>query len=129
MTHHPFPSPVLAALSILSVMLLLGACASPGAPPVAELTTARTSIVQAESAGAVQLAPVEMLSARGKLAQAEAAARTEKYAQARNLATEATVDAELAERKSRAVKATKAVEELALGNAALEEEIARKARP
>jgi len=110
-------------------MLLLDACASPGTPPVAELTTARASMVQAESAGAMQLAPVELLSARDKLAQAEAAARAEKFAQARNLATEATVDAELAERKSRAVKATKAVEELALGNAALEQEIARSARP
>jgi hypothetical protein len=115
--------------ALTGIVLALGACASAGPPPVAAMTTARASVAQAESAGALQAAPVEMLAAREKLAKAEASVRAEKFADARRMAEQATADAELAERKSRAVKAGKAAEELARGNAALEQELARKARP
>lgn len=116
----------LSALAVLVTALLLGACASKGINPVAELTTARSSISQAESAGALQLAPVEMLSARTKMGQADAAARDERFSEARRLAEEAAVDADLAERKSRAAKAARAADELNRANAALEQEAMRK---
>lgn len=115
----------LSALAVLSSALLVGACASKGVNPVAELTTARASISQAESAGAVQLAPVELLSARDKLSKADAAARDERFGESRHLAEQAAVDAEVAERKSRAVKAARTAEELARSNAALEQEAMR----
>lgn len=111
-------------------LLLLGAgCASSGKPPVAEITAARASITQAESVGAVQQAPVDLLAAREKLGRAEAAVRDKRYLQARQLADEAQVDAEVAERRTRAMKAQQAVAELERSNQLLREEIERKARP
>jgi len=119
----------LAFLSLAGAAILLAGCASKGVAPVAQLATARASISQAESAGALQLAPVEMLAAREKLGKAEAAVREERFADARRWAEQAEADAEVAERKSRAARSTSAVEELARGNAALEKELERKARP
>lgn len=116
----------LSALAVLATALLLGACASKGVSPVAELTTARSSISQAESAGALQLAPVEMLSARTKMSQADAAERDERYAESKRLAEQAAVDADVAERKSRAAKAARTAEELNRANTALEQEATRK---
>ncbi len=116
----------LSALSVVFSVLLLGACASKGTSPVAELTTAQASISQAESVGALQLAPVEMLAARDKLSKAQAAARDERFTESRRLAEEAAADADVAERKSRAAKSARAAEELRRANAALEQEALRK---
>ncbi len=104
---------------------LLAACAT-GQPPVAQLATARESIRQAESSGAPQLAPVEMLAARDKLSRAEVAARDRHYDEAAQLTDEATADANLAERKARTLKALRAEQELRQSNAVLSDEIARK---
>ena len=98
----------------------VASCATPGTLPQAELSAARASLAQAESAGALQLAPVELLLARDKFAQAEAGAREERFVDSRRLAEQAAADAEVAERKSRAVKSTRAVEELARANAEAE---------
>ena len=97
-------------------------------PPVEEMTTARAAITQAEAAGAGQLAPVELLAARGKLVKADAAVREEQYDQARRLAEQAAVDAQLAERKARANRARMAAAELERSNAALQREVDRPAR-
>ncbi len=119
----------LALVTIAGSVIAVAGCASKGVAPVAQLATARASITQAESAGALQSAPVEILAARDKLGRAEAAVREERYADARRLAEQAEVDAELAERKTRAAKSAAAVEELARGNAALRQELERKSRP
>jgi hypothetical protein len=95
---------------------------------VAELTTARGAITQAEAAGAGQLAPVELLAARGKMVQADAAVRAEQFEQARRLAEQAAADGALAERKARAARASMAAAELERGNAALKQEIGRPAK-
>lgn len=116
----------LSAVAVLATVLFLGACASKGVSPVAELATARASVSQAESAGALQLAPVELLAARTKLTQADSAARDERFAESKRLAEEAAVDADVAERKSRAIKATRAADELTRANTALEQEAMRK---
>lgn len=115
--------------SLASLTLLLAACAGPGVPPTAELAAAKASISQAESAGAVQGAPLELLSARDKLRKAEAAAREERYDPARRLSAQAEADAELAERKSRAIKAQAAAAELARSDALLRREVDRAVRP
>jgi len=117
----------LALLTAAGAALILTGCASPGTPPVVQMTSARASIAQAESAGALQLAPVELLAARDKLGRAEAAVREERYVEARRLAEQAEADAELAERKSRTARSARAVEELARGNAELKKEIERDA--
>lgn len=117
------------AVAAVSSALLLGACATHlSTPPVAEMTTARAAITQAEAAGAGQLAPVELLAARGKLVKADVAVRDEQYDQARRLAEQAAADAELAERKARADRARMAAAELERSNAALQREIDRPAR-
>ncbi|MEX2239945.1 MAG: DUF4398 domain-containing protein [Burkholderiales bacterium] len=109
--------------------LFLGACATyMGSAPVAELTTARAAITQAEAAGAGQLAPVELLAARGKMVQADAAVRAEQFEQALRLAEQAAADGALAERKARAARARMAAVELERGNAALKQEIGRPAQ-
>jgi len=113
----------------LASTLFLGACATQGKPPVADLAVARSSVSQAEAAGAAQLAPVEFLNARNKLASAEAAMRDERYNDARVFTDEAAADADVAERKARAMKATNAAMELQRSNAVLGNEIDRNTTP
>ncbi|MBP6251556.1 MAG: DUF4398 domain-containing protein [Rubrivivax sp.] len=122
------PDPVRLPLrwGLILCMAVLTACASTGTPPVAELSRARTLISQAESAGALRSAPVELMAARDKLGRAEAAVREERYALARQLAEAAEADALLAERRTRAEKAQSAVAELERGNATLRQEIERR---
>jgi hypothetical protein len=104
--------------------LALGACASnKGTLPMAEFDKARASITQAETAGAGQSAPLELLTARDKFARAQAAGRNEDYEQARRMAEQASADADLAAVKARAVKAQEAARELARANATLEQEV------
>lgn len=120
------PIPRWVTLTATSLVILLAACASKGVLPSAQLDAARASIAQAESAGALDAAPVELLSARDKLSKAEAAAREDRFDAARQLAEAAEADAEVAERKSRAAKAEAAAAELARSNALLRKEIDRK---
>ena len=112
------------ALLVVPV-IALAACAT-GEPPVAQLATARESIRQAESAGAAQLAPVDMLAARDKLSRAEVASRDKHYAEAAQLTDEATADANLAERKARTIKSQQAQRDLQQSNSVLVDELSRK---
>lgn len=118
----------LAIISISGLIALLPACASTGTAPIAEMAAARASISQAESAGALDLAPVDLLSARDKLSKAEAASQEKSFETAQQLAAKAQADAELAERKTRAVKAQTAADELARSNELLRKEINRKVK-
>ncbi len=115
--------------TVLASAVLLGACAGQGKPPIADLAVARTSVAQAEAAGAAQLAPVEFLAARDKLARAGQAMRDERYNDARRLTDEAAADADVAERTARAVKSGQAAAELQRSNAVLGNEIDRSSRP
>jgi hypothetical protein len=120
---------MIASACALGAAVLLGACASKGAAPVEQLTRARASIAQAESAGAQQAAPLELLSSREKLGKAEVAVKDEKYGAARAFAEESQADAELAERKARVAKAQAAADELARSNQQLSNEAQRSAKP
>jgi hypothetical protein len=121
MSMHRWVAPIAVAL-----LGTLAACATPGEPPVAQMIGARASIAQAESAGAAERAPVELLAAREKLGKAEAASREKRFETALRWSELAEADAELAERKARAVKAQGAVTELARGNDMLRQELERK---
>jgi len=123
--HSVFRIRAYALLIVASCTVLLGACATQGEPPVADLATARTSVSQAEAAGAPQLAPTEFLAARDKLSRAEQAMHDKRYIDARNFSDEASADADVAERKARAVKATSAAMDLQQSNAVLGNEIDR----
>lgn len=120
----PSPRRWLTLLAVTTVFAL-GACASKSPMPVGAMATARSAITQAESAGAAQSAPVELLAARDKLVRAEAAIREERFAAASMLAEKAAADAELAERKTRAAKAQEAARELQRSNETLESETKR----
>ena len=120
-SHH-----ALKITGTVGLLALLSACATGGIAPVAQLAATRASIAQAESAGALQAAPVELLSSRDKLSKAEAAVRAEQFDQAQRFAEQAEADAELAERKARAVNAQAAADELARSNEALQKEVDRK---
>jgi multidrug efflux pump subunit AcrA (membrane-fusion protein) len=126
MRHELISSRFWTLPAAIGLIGLLGACAAPVMLPSTQMTNARASIAQAESAGATQRAPVELLAARDKLARAEAAARAENFTLAERLSDQAQADAELAERKSRAVKAQTAADELAQSNTLLRQELERK---
>lgn len=127
------PSPGCRGLAVagsLGTMLLLGACATTDTvAPSGQLASARAAISEAESAGALNAAPVELLAAREKLGKAEVASREERFRAARLLAEQSEMDAVLAERKTRAVKARTAAEEMARSNEVLRSEAERKSRP
>ena len=126
--RHSSPNPwLMSAAGALT--LLLAACAGPGIPPISEMTAARASIAQAEGAGAMEGAPLELLSARDKFRKAEVAVREERFDPARRLAAQAEADAEVAERKTRAIKAQAAAAELARSDALLRNEVERTGRP
>ena len=116
------------ALTVATVSLLAAGCASKGAPPVAQMATARASITQAETAGAREFAPLELLSAREKLAMADAAVQREEFAAARTFAEQAGADASLAEAKARSAKAQNTVQELQRSIATLRQEIERRSK-
>lgn len=110
---------------ILGASMLLAGCASTPAP-TEQLAVSAAAVSRADNAGAAALAPAEMQMAREKLDQARLAMTQEDFDNARNLAQEAQVDAQLAEAKSRSGKARKAAEELQEGVRVLREELDRK---
>lgn len=83
-----------AAAALLSLGLV--ACASDVPPPTAQLGAASQAILNAERAGAPQFAPGELQMARNKLAAADDAMRRDDRTEARRLAEQAQMDADLA---------------------------------
>ena len=114
----------LAALLLAGQLALTGCSSVP--PPNAEMAVARTAVNNAVSAGGTENAPVEMRAAQDKFNGAEKAMTAEDYETARYLAEEAAVDAQLAERKSRAVKTQSAVDDAKRGIEVLRQEMRRE---
>lgn len=114
-----------AAAFIAVLAATLAGCASNEPRPTEELTRARTLIEQARESGAYQFAATEVQSAQDKLAKAESAADKERHADARRLAVESSLDAELAVAKSRSGKAEAAAEQVAASVETLRQEAAR----
>jgi len=92
-------------LSLLLLLSLTGlaACSSP--PPAKELQAAELSITNAEKARVADYASPELGEARNKLAAAKAAVNEGDMDDAKRLAEQARVDAELATAKASAAKA------------------------
>jgi hypothetical protein len=95
----------------LLLMGTIGACASIP-PPNDKITVAQTSIERAERAGAVELAALQMQSAREKLAHAKQAVADKHNDVAARLAEQADADAQLAEALAQTAKADKSVADL-----------------
>lgn len=107
-------------------LLFLGGCASTSPPPTEQLAFSTAAVNEARSAGAPELAPVEMQRAQEKLAQANQAMGAKEYERAFHYAEEAEVDAKLAAGKARTTKSERAVAELRASIAALQDEIQRR---
>ncbi len=110
------------------MVLILAACASsPPAAPVIE--TSAASVDAARSAGATELASVEMNSARAKLDRARALSQSGNQREATRLAHEADVDAQLARARANTERSKRAVAELDASLQSLRDEISRGTPP
>jgi hypothetical protein len=105
--------------------LLIAGCATKVERPTQEITRATTLIEQAEKAGAQRYAAAELQQARDKVAQADAAATEGKGELALRLATEATLDAELANARTASGEAQRSAEEVRRSTETLREEATR----
>jgi uncharacterized lipoprotein YmbA len=116
----------LAALALGASFVLAG-CA--GNPPSEQYAVSQSAVNSAVSAGGTEFSAVEMKSAQDKLKQAEIAMQDQKYDEARRLAEQAEWDARVAERKSQAAKAERAVQDARQGVNELREEGMRQVQP
>lgn len=123
MLIHPL-RPV--ALTLLAcAALTLGACAT--APvPMQEMAVAEAAVLRANGSRTGQHAPAELAVAVAKLNSARTALAAGNSDQARRLAHEATLDAQVAELHADAVQATAAARESEDAARVLREEIIRK---
>ncbi len=102
---------------------LLAGCA--GNPPKEQFAVTEAAIRSATTAEATKFAPLEMQQAREHWRQAELEMEKQNYDKARRLAERAEIDARLAERKARAVKTQRALEQAQEGIRLLREETQR----
>lgn len=103
----------LARLGCGAAVLALAACSSPQkAPAAADVAVSRNAVENAVQAGAPELAPDELSTARDKMVRANAALAAKDYKLARQLAIEAQADAKLAQSKANSAKATAASDAL-----------------
>jgi hypothetical protein len=110
------------------VITALTACVS-GPVPLEQLAVAKASVQRAEQAGATELAPVELSTARDKLQRAEQAAQNHQGQVATRLADQANVDAQLAEATAREHKSHQAEMELQASLQALRQESSHEPAP
>ena len=87
---------VAARLGVVVLLAPLAGCAQAPVPHEA-LSTADLALARARAAGAADYASIELARAAAKLEAAHAAIQAKAYEQARALAEQALVDAELAE--------------------------------
>ncbi|MDT4328477.1 DUF4398 domain-containing protein [Methylomonas sp. MS20] len=128
MTPIQYPGTAVALASLAMAMAtLIAGCASV-APPTEQLAVSKAALNSATSAGGNEYAPISLRSAVLKMDAAERAMTQQEYLQARQLAEQAQVDAQLAAATARAAKAQKAASELGESNRVLREEIDRKAQ-
>ena len=113
-----------------AVVLALAGCASKQkAPAAADVAVSKNAVENAVSAGAADLAPEEITTARSKMLRANQALAAKDYALARDLATQAQADAKLAQSKANSAKATAAANALDNDLRVLREEVERANRP
>lgn len=111
-------------------VLVLAGCTSPQkAPATADVAVSRNAVENAVSAGAAELAPVEINAARDKMVRANAALAAKDYKLARELAIQAQADARLAQSKARSARATAAANALDADLRVLREEVERMNAP
>jgi hypothetical protein len=110
-------------VSLVCGVLGMAGCA--GKPPLANLSQAELAVQEADTKTASQYAPLELKTAREQLAEAKRAMDDEEYDEARRLADQALVNAQLAEAKAGAEKARLAAAELQKSIQTLRTEVQR----
>lgn len=113
---------LLCGLPLAAGALLVGCASAP--PPDAQMAVSRAAIERAVGPGAAE-APAEMAAARDKLARANVAYGVQDFALARRLASEAEVDAILAESMARSQRSGRALAEVQEGIRMLRVEMAK----
>ena len=112
----------------LFIPLTIAAGCSSARPPQKELGAAEVAVRQAQTSQAAVAAPAELRMASDKLEKARVAMRDKRYDDARQLAEEALVDAQLAEAKAHGAQAQKMAREMRENIAALQREADRGVR-
>jgi hypothetical protein len=107
-----------------ATILALG-CTSLKTPATADVAVSKAAVDNAAGAGGAQFAPVEMTAAREKLALANKAMVVKDYKLARDMASQAQVDAKLAQGKADSAKAQAAADALQDDIRVLREELER----
>lgn len=118
-------APAVTGVGAVLAAAALAGCASSAPRPDEQLARADASIAQAEQAGARQYSGTEFDSARDKAREARRLADQGDNAEARVLAEQAELDAELAAASSRAKSTQKAAAEVQAATQTLREETAR----
>lgn len=108
-----------------SAIVITGCVGIPA--PTEQMAVSKVAVSNATSAGGNEYAPIPLKSAMDKMDAAERAMAAEDYVQARQLAEEAQVDAQVAATTSRSLKAQKAANALQEDNRVLRKEIDRNA--
>lgn len=108
--------------TLLAVVGALSACASVPSPND-QIVLSKNAISRAVSADATQYAPLEMKVAQDKMFLMERAMGERDYVQARILAEQIEVDANLAERKARAMKWQQQLQQSRAGIQVLKQEM------
>ena len=111
--------------AILALGILTG-CASEEVAHVESITGAESAVRQAQDSGAAANAPLQLKIAEDKLTEAKAAAAKEEFRDAKKLADEALVDAQLAEAESLSIKAKKQSRDMRESIETLRRELERK---
>ncbi len=107
--------------------LFVAGCASIPAP-TEQMTISRAAVTEASTAGSNEYAPSQLKTAMEKMGGAEQAMSEKNYEQARSLAEQAQVDAQLALATTRAAKAKKSADALHEDAHVLREEMNRNAK-
>lgn len=110
-------------LLLASVAVTLAACASAPKAPSAEIQAAELAINNADRAQVIRYTSVELNTARNELAAAKAAVVAKNMVQAKQLATQAQLSAELAIAQAELVKAQAVNKDMQQSIQALQQEI------
>lgn len=97
---------------IVLLLPILGACATPGNPPTAQISQAELAVESAAEAQAGEHAPLELRKAQDYMREARQLSDNEQYEEAERLAEKAIVEAQLAQAKAEAQVAAAALDEV-----------------
>lgn len=109
MTNSTF-SPLRSGIVVL--IPFLGACASPGTPPTAQISQAELAVESASQSQAGEYAPLELRQAQEHMREARQSVDKEAFEEAERLAEKAIVEAQLAQAKAEAQVALNALDEV-----------------